>query len=457
MKCILTFFVMLFRNKVFRSICVYAALVFTTAGCNEDEGRTDNPYNKPHNPNGVIEMKSISPVNGGIGTKVVVTGSNFGNDAEQVKLFFNEKEALIMNIQDNAIYALVPLQPGEFSNIRVVIGEKEGVLDGMQFQYFIKTAVTTVSGQVGVSTSLDGPSLQATYTRPAMVAASDDGLIFIADDYGHKIRLLSTRDNVVTTVIDEMSNPWQIAFTPDQSKLYIVEREKTGRPILFYALSRATNWLQREIYYDQKDAEGRYIAGDMPLAGLTCDETYVYMISENGAQLIRVHQETRKVEVIGQNFAMATWNYLAWNKKDRNIYCSAEEQGRLYRFDPYYIPSGKIAPWLTINEIEHLAGTSRGSALEGNGLNIRMNSLSGIGTDNDGNVYLPDYGNAVIWKIDRDLNGTIIAGKNGEKGHRDGDPKESLFNRPYDASVTHDGLIYVADASTFVIRCIAIQ
>jgi hypothetical protein len=226
---------------------------------------------------------------------------------------------------------------------------------------------------------------------------------------------------------------------------------------LFYALSRNTNWQQREIYYDQKDEAGNFIAGDMPLAGLTCDETYVYMISENGARLTRVHQKTRKVEVIGRNFAMATWNYLAWNKKDRKIYCTAEEQGRLYRFDPYHIPKDRTTPWLTLNEVEHLAGTSRGSAVEGNGLNIRMNYLSGIGIDNDGNVYVPDYGNSVVWKVDRELNGTIIAGKNGKSGHRDGNPKESLFNRPYDVAITYDGLIYVADQANRVIRCIAIQ
>jgi DNA-binding beta-propeller fold protein YncE len=457
MKCIFNFFVMPFRSKVFRGICVFAALFSMTAGCNKDEGEADNPYNRPHNPNSAIEVKSISPVSGGIGTKVVVTGSNFGNDPKQVKLFFNWKEALVMNVQDNAIYALVPLQPGEFSDIKVVIGEKESILDGMQFQYFIKTSVTTVSGQYKVNTSLDGPALQATYSRPVMLAVSDDGLIFIADDEGHKIRLLSLKDNVVTTVIDGMNRPWQMEFSPDQNKLYIVEREASNRPILFYVLSRSTGWLQREIYYDQKNESGKYIAGDMAYAGLTCDETYVYMINRDGTRLIRVHQETRKVEVIGENFGLATWNYLAWNKKDRKLYCSAEEQGRLYRFDPYYIPEGKTAPWLTINEVEHIAGTSRGSAVEGNGLNIRMNSLSGIGTDNDGNVYLPDYDNAVIWKIDPELNGTVIAGKNGEKGYRDGDPKESLFERPYDAKVTRDGLIYVADAASYIIRCIAIQ
>jgi streptogramin lyase len=449
---------MFFRNKVFRSIFVIAVLSFVTVNCNEDIGKADNPHNKPHDPNSVIEVKSISPVSGGIGTKVVVTGSNFGNDPKQTKLFFNKKEALIMSIQDNAIYALVPLQPGEFSEIKVVIGEKEADLDGMQFQYFIKSSVTTVSGQLGSTAgAIDGPALQATYARPVMLAASNDGLLFIADDEGQKIRLLSTKDNVVTTVIDGMRRPWQMAFTPNQNKLYIVEREASGRPILFFVLSRNSNWMQREIFYDQKDEQGEYIAGGMPLAGLTCDETYVYMISQKGERLIRIHQETKKVEVIGRNLNLGEWNYLAWNKKDMKIYCTSEEQARLYRFDPYYVRPGETVPSLTVNEVEHIAGMSPGTAVEGNELGIRLGLVLGLATDNDGNVYLSDDGNSIIWKIDPELNGTIIAGQVGKRGYKDGDLKDALFNRPYCVATTSDGLIYVADQANKLIRCIAIQ
>jgi hypothetical protein len=457
MKCIFTKFKCL-RKTERRSIFLLAVFfAIMTTGCKSDADENKNPYDRPHDASQAVEVNTISPVSGGIGTKVIVTGTNFGNNPEQVKLYFNEKEALILKIQDNAIYALTPRQPGEFSDIKVVVGNKEAVLDGMQFQYFIKAAVTTVTGQVGVGTAADGPALQATYGRPVMVAASNDGLVFISDDYGTSLRLLSTKDNVVTTVINGLNRPWQSDFNDVEDRLFVVEREALNRPILFYVLSRNTNWMQREIYYDQKDAEGNYIAGAMPQAGLAADDTYVYMISQNGERLIRIHQDTKKVEVIGENFGMAPWNYLAWNKKDRKLYASAEEFGRLYRFDPYYIPEGKDTPWLTFNEVEHIAGTSRGTAQEGNGLNIRMNFILGIAADKEGNIYLPDDGNSVIWKIDQELNGTIIAGIVETRGYRDGDPKEALFNRPYGVSVTEDGLIYVADMDNRVVRCIAIQ
>jgi hypothetical protein len=439
---------------------VWTVVIIFLTGCgNDSTDKQDNPYDKPHNPNKGIVVNAVSPVSGGIGTKVIVTGSNFGNDATKVKLLFNEKEALIMNIQDNAIYALVPKQPGDFSTVKVLVNDKEGVLDGMQFQYFIKSAVTTVAGQVGVNDPLaDGPALQAVFARPVMVAASDDGLVFISDDKGGRIRLFSTKDNVITTVIDGLTQPWTMDFSADQSKLFVVEREEKNRPILFYTLYKNTNWMQRDIFYDQKNEQGVYIAGGMPYACLTADETYVYMLSRSGAKLIRVNQETKKVEQISDDLVIqSTWLYIAFNPIDRKIYCVSEQQGRLYRFDPYYTPPGKDTPWLTLNNVEHLAGSYVGSAQEGNGVSMRMGSLSGIDIDDDGYVYLPDYSNHVIWKFDALMNGTIICGTPGKAGYKDGDPQEALMNRPYDISSTKDGLMYVADVFNYVIRCIAIQ
>jgi hypothetical protein len=215
--------------------------------------------------------------------------------------------------------------------------------------------------------------------------------------------------------------------------------------------------MQREIYYDQKDAQGNFIAGDIYNAGLTCDENYVYMIGQGGGRLIRVHQETRKVEVIGRNLAMGDWNYLTWNKKDRKLYCASEEQARLYRLDPYLVRPGESAPNLTYDDVEHIAGMNPGTIIEGNGLSIRTGLILGLSSDNDGNVYLSDDGNDVIWKIDQDLNGTVIAGRPNARGYRDGAPLEAEFNRPYCVSTTSDGLLYVADMQNRVIRCIAIQ
>jgi DNA-binding beta-propeller fold protein YncE len=305
--------------------------------------------------------------------------------------------------------------------------------------------------------SQDGPALQATYTRPVIPCAKKDGsLVFIADDWGgNKVRMLSTVDNMVTTVIDGMSYPWQMAFNAAEDRLFVVERESSHRPVLFYALSQATNWVQREIYYDRPDSTGRYIASDMNAAGLTADDTYVYMLSRT--RMIRIDQITKKVECIGENIMANSWSYPVFNKKDRKIYIVSFDEARVYRVDPYYIPEGRKTPWITANDREHIAGMSSGSPIEGNGKSIRFGVIEVPDFDEEGNLYIPDDGNHVIWKLDPELNGTIIAGMAGSAGYKDGVPLEAQFNTPYGLSVTRDGLIYVGDQGNKLIRCIAIQ
>jgi DNA-binding beta-propeller fold protein YncE len=254
-----------------------------------------------------------------------------------------------------------------------------------------------------------------------------------------------------------MNMPWECAITPDQNRFYVEERETSNRPILLYTVSRNTNWLQREIIYDQRDAEGNYIAGDMTYGGVTADNTYVYMVDAYGKKLIRIHQETKNIEIIGKDLNLSDWNYLAFNRVDGKVYMCSGETSRVYRFDPYHTPADRNTPWITINDIEHIFGMSPGAAQEGNGFSIRTGAIDGIDVDAEGNLYLGDYHNHIIWKVDKDLNGTVHAGTPGTYGYRDGLPSEAIFNGPYGVCSTSDGKVYVADHNNFLIRCIAIQ
>ena len=190
---------------------------------------------------------------------------------------------------------------------------------------------------------------------------------------------------------------------------------------------------------------------------MAADDEYVYLITLNAKKLVRVHQQTRKVELIGQDLNLSAWVYLAYNKNDGYVYISSEEWGRIYRFNPRNVPPGRTAPWVSNAELEHLVGTGKGAAKEGVGTAAQLGNLSGISCDGDGNVYTADYSNHVIWKIDPQLSATIVAGTPGVGGYKDGLPKEAQFNKPYCVYATTDGILYVADTFNRLIRCIAIQ
>ena len=445
-------------KKISLLLCIVSCMVLFSCSksAKEDPGDNGNPIdvNKP------IVVTDIKPKIGGLGTGVIINGENFGNDTSKIEVYFNEKKALLLKVKSNVIYAMVPKQPGDSSQIRVVSKNvskpAEGLLAHTKFQYVIKASVTTVAGEFNVSEVKDGPALQAHFKRPVMVATTDDGNLFIVDDNGKRLAALSMQDNKVYTISTDFVKPWQCALSSNLSALFVSEQSSGTRPMLFRTVYRADNWTQPISFYDQKDNAGNYIIGSQNIYGLGADDEYVYVITAGAQKLARIHQQSGKVELIGEKLNLPNWNYLAYNKADGKMYIAAEDWGRIYRFDPRHIPPGKQTPWITNADLEWLVGTGVGKPIPGIGTAARLGSLSSIACDGDGNVYTCDYSNDVIWKMDKNLEASIIAGT-GTAGYKDGNPKEALFNNPYGICATTDGILYVAEAANMTIRCIAIQ
>ncbi len=455
-------------TKVFLARLILAGLIlfpfsllFPACSDGADE---DNPYDRPYDPSAPVVVTGIGPTKGGLGTKVVVSGENFGNDPSKTELYFNDKKALVLKVQNNAIYAMVPKQPGEYSTVKVVVDGKEGVLDDQQFRYYIDAVVTTVAGiwNKQANPPADGPALEATFYRPAKIAVDDIGNVLVADDQsGARIRLISTQENKMTTVLN-MAVPWSCSFNEQFSHFYVMERNAAQRPVLFYSLSKSSNYLESDIFYDQRGEDSNYLFGSYTACALAADDHYVYMMTESGERFVRVDQQTKKVELIGQNIPTGRYSHMTFNAVDHKLYLSLEASGRIMRFDPNHTPPGRTTPWITWDDMEWVIGTGvvSGTSKEGNGREAQLGTLCGLGSDQDGNVYICDQKFHCVWKVDPLLNCTVFAGPPAGSpvaGYRDGDPKEALFNRPYDITATYDGLIYVADTYNFVVRCISIQ
>ncbi|MDR2271555.1 MAG: IPT/TIG domain-containing protein [Sphingobacterium sp.] len=436
-------------------------LLFLCLSCRKSVENTNDGKEIPIDLNKPIVVDDIKPREGGIGTGVIINGENFGNDTAQIEVYFNQKKATLIKVKPTVIYALVPKQPGDLSEIKVVAKNTDklltGVLQDTRFQYHIKASVTTLAGVFNESAEKDGPALEAKFKRPSFIAVSDKNDIIITDDDAGRMAALSLQDNKVYTLSKDFNYPWQSAYSKDQSVLFVTERNPTSKPTLFKGMYGSNSWLEPVPFYDQKDNNGNYILGAQQITGLAADDEYVYLITLNAKKLVRVHQQSRKVELIGQDLNLSAWSYLAYNKSDGYVYISSEEWGRIYRFNPKNIPAGRPTPWVSNADLEHLVGTGKGAAKEGVGTAAQLGNLSGISCDGEGNVYTADYSNHVIWKIDPQLSATVVAGTPGVGGYKDGLPKEAQFNKPYCVYATTDGILYVADTFNRLIRCIAIQ
>ncbi|MBX7223245.1 MAG: IPT/TIG domain-containing protein [Blastocatellia bacterium] len=102
---------------------------------------------------------------------------------------------------------------------------------------------------------------------------------------------------------------------------------------------------------------------------------------------------------------------------------------------------------------------------------VRFNNPLGVAVDKGGTIYVTDFGNDVIRRIQKTGNAFItdtFAGENrnpvnedtgfkervGIPGFREGDPKESRFSGPDGIVIAEDGRIYIADAFNNIIRVI---
>ena len=425
----------------------FIALCFTLSivACKDDKNTEVVKYN----PSLPVEVTDISPSTGGIAIPVVISGNNFGTDKEKVKLYFDNKEAVIITAQNEHLYAVVPKLKGGEHQVRVVVDENnEGVLEGKTFDYIVASSVTTVAGLGGTEgKSVDGPALEAKFYYPYSLDVDDKGNIIVSD-WGWYIRLVSLESNTVTTLFSSGSRMYYGGtFSPDYSTYYAA-LYSTSKTRLAYSFFRNGNWAEGLIVNTDR-------VFDDNVVGITCDDQNQLFIMGRYGTIGKVNRSNDNIKVLGNLpdiYNTGTDFSIAFNPVDKYVYISSPFDDSIFRFD-----SRKEE--LEDQDIELYAGTPSGSSggfFNGYRLDATFRTPRGIACDNEGNLYIADSENHAIRMIDLEGNVTTYAGGNGA-GSKDGVVENSSFNLPYDVAVSPEGLVYVADCYNFKIRCIAVQ
>ena len=103
--------------------------------------------------------------------------------------------------------------------------------------------------------------------------------------------------------------------------------------------------------------------------------------------------------------------------------------------------------------VETIAGSDEGFA-DGNALEAKFNTPSGIAIDQDDNIIIADTSNHRIRKLDNKGQVTTIAGT-GAVGFKDGAASEAMFDAPVGVAVDESGHVFVADTYNDCIRKIS--
>lgn len=400
---------------------------------------------------------SFSPDSGGVGTKLIVKGENFGDDPSIIKVFVNDKEAKVINANSGVIYAVVPARAGT-GKVRVEVGSGEVIKIyefADKFNYEFKKNVSTLCGITevdGSSTIVDGRLSEARFKLPVEIALDKDGILYVVDE-GTDLRKVNPNTDQVSTLLT-------------------FSGEFGGRAISSIALSvtQDTLFVSRDIWVDMKSSVGIFtltrntgfrvpklyshsytcnvLAVNQASGDLFCNRFMgIWVILVDGSTYPATDIEKLKV----RSYDADELRFI-FSPDGKTLYVGSYYNSAIWKSDYNLSTKTFSAP------IPYVGTVNSKGAKEGYQTDSRIGQPVNMATDKNNNLYIVDESNHCIWKADKDGYVTVFAGVPGKAGYKDGLPEECLFNTPQAIAIDNeDNIIYVADKLNHRIRKISIE
>ena len=410
---------------------------------------------EPYDPTKAITLDNFYPDSGGVATKVILNGENFGTDAKNIKVYFNEKEAAVIEAIGNKIYAICPRKPGEGDEnnivkctVRVQVGDKS-VEYPKPFTYKIQTVVTTVCGIVGAPDDVvTGNLAQTSMPYVTYLAVDKDNNIIASlrnkDNYYHenKVILVNEDEDVSRLLIPDSGAPLnQPCMLDDGKTVYI----PTDNGLEYWTMSSDNMW--SPIKQAMKPNTGETLTIDYKHSFAMCTEDgFMYIRAKNGI-LYRVNPETGLTNQVSSGLMSGSDSYMAFSKKNPNmLYLAYTNNHCVYTYN------------IRTGEHRLLAGISgQPGYIDGNGAAAMFSEPRQLILDENDDMYIADTNNHCIRKVTSDGKVSTVIGQPGKSGYQDGSPEDALFNRPFGVCINNDGIIYIGDFDNQCIRRLAIE
>jgi len=426
---------------------------------------SDDKEQNSHDPGRPVILESFYPDSGGIATRVIISGSNFGQDTSKIKVYFNQKRAAVVTAQNHQLYVLTPKLPGEICELSVEVDGKKESFD-QTFKYKEQFAVTTLAGYPGSRAFEEGSLSTASYGKVSHIAVDTSMNVFVTEarlfetgvfDHHPVMSMLNEKANQVSFLFQEAQPNNHLTVPTVHSKTQVVY-VPVGVGYEFYELDPSNMWYGKKRQILHPTAEQQSM-GMKDFATLTGDYKHsfafsrvdgmIYTRSYKG-QLIKIDPNTR----VGQLVTITTPDipqsdsYLAFDPIDDNLlYLSITGNHAIYTYN------------LATKEIKLFAGSrNKGGWQDGPKELAEFKNQRQITIGNDGNIYIADTGNQCIRMIDKDTGiVTTPIGLPGEKGYVDGTPEVAKFNSPYGIATDKYNDIYIADQENRCIRKLTLQ
>lgn len=401
-------------------------------------------------PSRPVTLERFTPDSGGVGSQMIIYGSNFGTETGIVKVFINEVPAPVVGVKNNTIFALVPSQAGQ-GTVKVQIGtgaNKKEAASKTTFRYLFNPVVATLAGftdKDGRTAIVDGEIKKAQFEEPYWLTFDQHKNLYLLEEYRGLRFIDSARTNVKTLFRtgNGLDRPRTLCFNPTFDTLYV------------------TN--------DQWDERGLSTAVLTPASGFSKWNSLIFSRTTNGGDAN---------PITGDFFfnSYAKGEMFKWDRTNRSSRFLYRVDDVNWEFNIQFAPSGDFAYIVVINQsyilrtkynketgtldapVHFAGGRGQGAYRDGVGADARFDHPQQGTFDKNNNFYLVDAQNHCVRKITPEGVVSTFAGRPREAGYADGPLRKAQFNLPrgivYDEAAA---TFYVADQGNHRIRTISVE
>lgn len=438
---------------------IMLTLLIFCMSCKDKDMDTEN-NGQPYDPSKPVELTDFVPEKGGMAEQVIIRGKNFGNDASQLRVYFNKKQAKVVRTIGDLAYVLAPRLPGDTCTISVVIGE-DSLQYEQQFYYETKVHVFTLTGIPEEKKTLDGTLVDARLDRPFYLAVDKEKNIFVGE-WPIRARLINEERNSVSTLMNIPSSgasQGEMMSGCTDARGEVIYFPINNMPV-YYEFDPEQQWTPRRVTPIKAPGENFDLNGKYSFAVSELD-SMIYTINTSG-ELIKINPKTRVASLVMKDILKEQVQgmlqvYLAFHPIDKHI---------LYFVNPSSMnPKDGPIPGTdriyTLNMITHQIDVFAGSGIKGHADGPKelaeFNNPCQICFDKDGNLYVGDTDNYCVRRISTDGIVSTIAGIPRTKGYLDGDPDVALFDRFWGMKIDEEGTLYITDYYNAALRKLTIQ
>ena len=457
-------------------------------GCKDDFKDPSVWDYKPCDPSKPVEFTDFTPKEGGVRTRMYITGSNFGTDESKIHVTIGGQKTPVIASDGSKIHCMLPARAYD-GDIKIVINDKDGnvVADYAfeeRFDYKSQVVVGTLLRNYNSETGA-APFQDGAFSEGAGIPRSDwmmfdpkpddgDKIIFTSSftDGSEGIRMINLTKQEVKTIYTGSRSPKMQTFTfsADGDTLLIADDNGKGNlgdvsmPNIHYLL-RSENFQKLRPY---SYASCTYAIAYMP------DGT-VFFTTYTGGSIMKLVRNSGvpvidKSSTVCFDFLKSAGRQIKMkvHPSGKFVYVFSRYDGGIYKSDYDPVTKMLVSPTLVAGSSY---GGSSGDLREGVGSLARFGlpwwgdfvknpKYVQEGKEDIYDFYIADQLGHCIWKITPEGIASIVAGRsnytadNAYNGYIDGEPlHEARFNSP--KSITYDEeeeTFYIGDTGNRCVR-----